>query len=78
MLGYYVYYRKAGSNDSFDKLDVKEANTTVFTVEDLQEFVEYEFKIVAYNDYGEGNASDTFNCLTEEDGMYTRWEYQFS
>ena len=68
--GYFIYHRKAGSNDSFDKLDVLGANTTSSAVENLREFTNYEFKIVAYNAYGEGNTSDGFHCLTEEDGTY--------
>lgn len=67
VVGYYIYYRKAGSNGTFDKLDVEEDNITVFTVGNLEEYVEYEFSVVAYNIYGEGNASDTFHCKTEED-----------
>lgn len=67
--GYYIYYRKAGSNDTFDEVDVTEANKTVFTVGNLEKYAEYEFRIVAYNIYGKGNASDTFHCKTAEDGM---------
>ena len=39
-------------------------------VEGLQEYTRYEFHIVAYNYYGEGNASDVFQCITDEDGRY--------
>ena len=67
-LGYYIYYRRVGSNDTFAKWDVQGANITNSTVQDLEEFTSYEFNIVAYNNYGEGNASDAFHCKTEEDG----------
>lgn len=67
--GYYIYYRKAGSNDTFDEVDVTEANKTVFTVGNLEKYAKYEFRIIAYNIYGKGNASDTFHCKTAEDGM---------
>ena len=70
ILGYYIYYRKDGSNDSFAKVDVQGENMKGSDVENLQEFTGYEFHIVAYNNYGEGNASDVFQCVTDEDGMY--------
>ena len=68
--GYYIYYRMAGLNDSLDKLDVVGANTTSYIVEKLKKFTEYEFQIVAYNQYDEGNASEIFSCQTKEDGTY--------
>ena len=68
ILGHYIYYRKDGSNDSFVKIDVQGENMTDFDVEGLQEYTGYEFHIVAYNYYGEGNASDVFKCFTDEDG----------
>lgn len=68
--GYYIYYRMAGLNDSLDKLDVVGANTTSYIVEKLKKFTEYEFQIVAYNQYDEGNASEIFPCQTKEDGTY--------
>ena len=71
--GYYVYYRMTGLNDSLDKLDVVGANTTSYIVENLKKFTEYEFQIVAYNQYDEGNASEIFSCQTEEDGTYVIW-----
>ncbi|KAL9958642.1 hypothetical protein ACROYT_G035690 [Oculina patagonica] len=64
--GYFIYYWKEGSNDTA-KLDVQGENKTSSDVEELQEFTKYEFQIVAYNYYGEGNASDVFHCFTEED-----------
>ncbi len=67
--GYLIYYWKEGSNDTA-KLDVQGENKTSSDVEELQEFTKYEFQIVAYNYYGEGNASDVFHCFTEEDGRY--------
>ena len=69
--GYFIYYRKAGLNDSFNKFNVHGANTTRFIMENLEEFTNYEFKVVAYNEYGEGNSSEVSHCLTEEDGAYT-------
>ena len=39
-------------------------------MDELQEYTRYEFYIVAYSYYGEGNASDVFQCVTEEDGGY--------
>lgn len=68
--GYFIYYRKDGSNDTFAKFDVQGENKTSSDVEELQEFTKYEFQIVAYNYYGEGNASDVFHCFTEEDGRF--------
>ena len=70
ILGYYIYYRNDGSSDSFAKIDVQGENTTSFDVEGLQEYTRYEFHIAAYNYYGEGNASDVFQCFTDEDGRY--------
>ena len=68
ILGHYIYYRKDGSSDSFAKIDVQGEDMTDFDVEGLQEYTGYEFHIVAYNYYGEGNASDVFKCFTDEDG----------
>ena len=70
ILGYYIYYRKDGSNDSFAKIDVQGENMTSSDVDGLQEYTRYEFHIAAYNYYGEGNASDVFQCFTDEDGRY--------
>ena len=70
ILGYYIYYRKDGSNDTFAKLIVQGENMTGSDVEELQEFTIYEFYITAYSYYGEGNASDAFQCVTDEDGRY--------
>jgi len=70
ILGYYIYFRKDGSNNTFDRLDVQEENRTGSDVKELQEYTRYEFHIVAYSYYGEGNASDVFHCVTEEDGRY--------
>lgn len=70
ILGYYIYYRKDGSNDTFAKIDVQGENRTGYDVEHLQEFTRYEFHIAAYSYFGEGNASDVFQCVTEEDGRY--------
>ena len=70
ILGYYIYYRNDGSSDSFAKIDVQGENMTSFDVEGLQEYTRYEFHIAAYNYYGEGNASDVFQCFTDEDGRY--------
>ena len=70
--GYFIYYRKDGSNDTFAKFDVQGQNRTSSDVEELQEYSRYEFQVVAYNYYGEGNASDVFRCFTEEAG---RWNF---
>ncbi|KAJ7390085.1 hypothetical protein OS493_027115 [Desmophyllum pertusum] len=63
---------KAAGNSIADPMephlwDVQGTNITNSTVQDLEEFTNYEFNIVAYNNYGEGNASDVFQCKTEED-----------
>ena len=70
ILGYYIYFREDGSNNTFDRLDVREENRTSSDVKELHEYTRYEFHIVAYSYYGEGNASDVFHCVTEEDGRY--------
>lgn len=70
ILGYYIYFREDGSNNTFDRLDVREENRTGSDVKELHEFTRYEFHIVAYSYYGEGSASDVFHCVTEEDGRY--------
>ena len=69
VLGYRVYFRQVGSSVQ-NSLEIPSHNTSQATVQGLEEFSTYQFKVVAFNLFGEGNASVNVNCTTAEDGTY--------
>ena len=69
ILGYKIYYNTLNSS-KIQFVTVTDQNTTTATVQGLENFEVYEISVVAFNQYGEGNASEVRTCQTKEDGMH--------
>ena len=67
VLGYRVHYKRIGSSVK-ETVEIPGPNSSQTTVQGLEEFSTYEMSVVAYNLFGEGNASLVVNCTTVEDG----------
>ncbi|XP_031573985.1 uncharacterized protein LOC116307805 [Actinia tenebrosa] len=66
VLGYNVYYRISGTNDTETVIKVTGNNSTQQILQSLEEFTNYEIRVAAFNLYGAGNKSEIMYCQTKE------------
>lgn len=68
IIGYVIFYRFFGTNDTWKEQKVESAATTKYVLQDLEEYSKYEIRVAGYNIYGVGNKSVMLLCETKEDG----------
>lgn len=68
VIGYSIFYRVFGTNDTWTEVKVSGENTTRHVLTDLEEYTMYEIRVAGSNLFGVGNKSISLLCMTKEAG----------
>ena len=70
--GFKLYYKKKGSSGSSTQIAINSGSTLTKVVTGLDEYTEYEFKVLAFTSVGDGPKSSVESERTIEDGKKMR------
>ena len=66
--GFKLFYKKKGSSGSSTQITIDSGSTLTKVVTGLDQYIEYEFEVLAFTSVGDGPNSSVPSVRTKEDG----------